>query len=274
MDKFLAELVKFSESGAFGPLGSPMIFVLFVVIFTALLGTFLLVAIEAWSRVGRKLRLPALMRWLFAFVVPRRATLTRLMRKLVDFLSAGLVVGAWVGEMSPPATGVPLVRRLANPLRRVRGLVRPLTPGDYVVAVAFALYLWWTGKNYPDIEAPISFPVVAGLVIALAILIAARQLRARAGTLVSSGRISADGFSDGSTGSTQNISSVASGGTGQLTIVWNRAYADLDYHVSITPFEGRFEMVSKSVGSVSIRTYNHDGNPEDISIDVHAIGGA
>lgn len=75
-------------------------------------------------------------------------------------------------------------------------------------------------------------------------------------------------------GQTDNIMGVTDGGVGQRDIIWNQDYANADYHVSITPTAGHFEIERKSVGSISIRTFDYQGQPTDIELDILAIGDA
>jgi len=99
----------------------------------------------------------------------------------IDF---GRKILGWVAGWAIPlgrAVGIPnLGGRFATiPFRsRAGALVRPLRGPDVVVAVALGVYLWWLGRSYPALNFPISYPMVAGLLAAMFLLIAARQLRA------------------------------------------------------------------------------------------------
>lgn len=89
------------------------------------------------------------------------------------------------------------------------------------------------------------------------------------GLLISRAHISASGIF---VGQSENVSSVGDDGVGQRTITWAHDYANADYHVSITPTAGQFEVVSKSVGGISIRTFKYQDLPADIELDILAIG--
>ena len=93
----------------------------------------------------------------------------------------------------------------------------------------------------------------------------------RSGLLISRAHIAASG---GFVGQPENVVSVVDTGVGQRNITWSQDYANTDYHVSITPTAGQFEIESKSVGGISIRTYRYGDLPTDIELDVFAIGDA
>lgn len=73
-------------------------------------------------------------------------------------------------------------------------------------------------------------------------------------------------------GQSENISSVTDEGVGQRTIIWNQDYANPDYHVSITPTAGQFGIASKSIGSISIKTFEYQDLPADRELHIFAIG--
>ncbi|MCZ6789207.1 MAG: hypothetical protein O7D33_04605 [Chloroflexi bacterium] len=92
------------------------------------------------------------------------------------------------------------------------------------------------------------------------------------GLLISRAHIGADG---NFIGQSENVTSVTDGGAaGQRDILWNKAYANTDYHLSITPTEGLFEVEGKTVDGISIQTFDRKGQLKDIELDVLAIGDA
>ena len=54
-------------------------------------------------------------------------------------------------------------------------------------------------------------------------------------------------------GSSFNVPSVSKTRAGEVTIVWAQDYAYADYHTSVTPTDGRYEIANRTVGSLSLR---------------------
>jgi len=69
----------------------------------------------------------------------------------------------------------------------------------------------------------------------------------------------------------ENVASVTDSGVGERTLVWELDYQET-YHISISPVQGRVEIVNQFPSSVGIRTYDYDGNPADLELNVFVIG--
>ena len=74
-------------------------------------------------------------------------------------------------------------------------------------------------------------------------------------------------------GSSFNVPSVSKTRAGEVTIVWAQECANADDHTSVTPTDGRYEIANRTVGSLSLRTFDYEGNRKSIELDVFAIGG-
>ena len=57
-----------------------------------------------------------------------------------------------------------------------------------------------------------------------------------------------------------------------MTIVWAQECANADDHTSVTPTDGCYEIANRIVGSLSLRTFDYEGNRKSIELDVFAIG--
>lgn len=75
-------------------------------------------------------------------------------------------------------------------------------------------------------------------------------------------------------GQSENVAGVTDVGAGQWYITWDQYYADVDYHVSITPTAGQFIVETQTVGGISIRALDQRGQSRGIELNVYAIGNA